>query len=98
MSHLTDAAAHLDNALEHHAAKRYGAVKSSIKSAQSCIERAIDEAAPVAHDPTVNPTAAQGAQTSNGQSPRSFDPEVRRQQDQIQSCQIAYDVRMGFRR
>ncbi len=91
--HLKEAAEHLDMALEHHAAGRYASVKRRIELARTCIERAI-EAAPAAHDPIANPTAATGAQTSNGQQPRSHDPETRRQRDQLRSCEIAYNERL----
>jgi hypothetical protein len=90
---LIEANDHLSVALESHAAGNHSSVKRRIELARGCVQRAID-----GHDPTVNPTAAQGAQTSDGPSdgqsaPRSYDPEVRRQQDQLRSCQIAYDAR-----
>jgi hypothetical protein len=91
---LNEANEHLDQALEHHAAGRHASVKRRIELARTCVQRAVD----AAHDPIANPTAAQGAQTSDGQSPRSFDPEIRRQQDQRRSCQIAYEIRTGVRR
>jgi hypothetical protein len=93
MSHLTDANAHLENALAHHAAGRHAKVRSCIEAAQRCVQRAIDEQ-PTEHDPVANPTAVTGAQVSSGQAPRAFDPEVRSQQDQLGSCQVAYQERM----
>jgi len=86
---LTEASEHLDQALEHHAAGRHASVKRRIELARGCLQRAIDGAL----DAITNPTATQGAQTSDGQAPRSVDPEIRRQQDQLRSCQVAYDAR-----
>ena len=50
-------------------------------------------------DGIANPSGAQGAQGSAGQTagksaPRSFDPNVRRQEDQLASCTFAYNERM----
>ena len=88
--HLHDAVDHLDAALEHHEAGRRNSAKRRIELARACIERAISES----HSAIANPTAATGAQTSNGQQPRSYNPEVRRQQDQLRSCEISYSERM----
>jgi hypothetical protein len=92
---LDEAHGHLDRAIEHHEAGRHSAVKRRIELARGCIQRAIDG---VYQEPTHS--APQGpSQGSAGQTqgtsgpPRSFDPEVRRQQDQMRSCQIAFDVR-----
>ena len=93
MSALLDASRHLSLALEHHDADRYSAARRALKNAQAAVNRALAEAPPAAHDSITNPAAATGAQVSNGQAPRSLDPEIRRQQDQLRSCQIAYDLR-----
>jgi hypothetical protein len=92
MSHLSDAAAHLENALDHHAAGRQSAVKSSIQSAQRCVQRAIEQSN--GHDPAINPTAAMGAQVSNGQSPRDYSPEAIRARDQRRAVDFAYQERL----
>lgn len=95
-SALNDAADHLDQALEHHAAGQHSSVKRRIDLARACIQRAI-ESSPGYQDPT----AAMGAQVSNGQSPRSLDPEAIRQRDQLRGCELAYETRlsqMGVRR
>jgi len=80
MSELTDAAEHLNEALEHHAAGRHASVKKRIELARACIERALGAAA------VANPTKQTGAQGSDGQvtgesagsEPRGFMASVTR--------------------
>jgi hypothetical protein len=100
--HLADANAHLDTALEHQANDRHSAARRSIKDAQRCINRAIDEAGPADHDPIANPTAAAGAQTSNGQQPRNYSPEAIRARDQQVGIDLCFRERQrqmrGFRK
>src|ERR1700743_2640402 len=92
---LTEANEHLDQALEHHAGSRHGSVKSRVELARGCVQRAIEGI----NDAIANPTAAAGAQASGGQSdgksspPRSADPEIRRQRDQLRSCEISFEAR-----
>lgn len=87
--HMNEADGHLEQALEHHAAGRNASVKRRIELARAALERAIE-----AHPSYQDPTAEQGAQTSDGQSPRSLlDPETRRRRDQLESCRIGYEVR-----
>lgn len=94
---LDDANEHLSKALEHHANGHHSSVKRRIELARACIQRAIDGAA------IANPTAAQGAQTSNGQQPRAFlSAEERRLRDQQAGIDLCYRERQrqlqGFRR
>jgi hypothetical protein len=93
MSALTEASSLLAQAVEHHDAGRPGSARRCIKNAQACVDRAIAEAPPEAHDPIANPTAATGAQTSNGQQPRNYSPEAIRARDQLRSVEYAYEVR-----
>ena len=44
-------------------------------------ERALEESGADEHDPVANPSAAMGAQTSAGNTPRSYTPEAIRQRD-----------------
>ncbi|MHB8816556.1 MAG: hypothetical protein ACYDAE_25290 [Steroidobacteraceae bacterium] len=77
-SELTEAAEHLDVALEHHAAGRHSSVKRRVELARACIERALEAAA------AANPTKQTGAQGSDGQvtgesaEPRGFMASVTR--------------------
>lgn len=98
---LEEATDHLDRALEHHSNGRHGAVKRAVQAAQGCIDRALKALKPESHDPVANPTAAQGAQVSNGQSPRAYTAEEIRRRDQLNGCQLGYEARlrqMGARR
>lgn len=94
---LDDANEHLSKALEHHANGHHSSVKRRIELARACIQRAIDGA----NDAIANPTAAQGAQASNGQQPRCYTAEERRQRDQLAGCRLGYDAKIaalrGFR-
>ncbi len=66
----------------------------ALDGAHDSLERSLvepDDYVEPTHDTSAG--AQGGAQTSSGRQPRSLDPEIRRQQDQLRSCQIAYEVR-----
>jgi hypothetical protein len=65
---------------------------SALDAAHDSLERSLSESDEI--NPAANPTAAQGAQVSNGQSPRSYTPEEIRQRDQRTSVDAAYRRRM----
>jgi hypothetical protein len=103
--HAQAAAAHLKRARNAHANGDDAAVQRCHRAAAASLgelDRALDAIGSSlaesndsdGHDPIANPSAAQGAQVSSGRAPRSFDPETRRQQDQLESCRIAHRERM----
>jgi hypothetical protein len=61
-SDLTEAAEHLDRALEHHAAGRHASVKRRIELARAAIGNVLEAQA------VANPTGHTGAQGSDGQT------------------------------
>lgn len=97
------AANELQTAQGHHDAigDSHREVGRRLNSAKRALEKAAGNV-DTTGDSVANPTGAMGAQASNGQQPRSRDPEIRRQQDQLTSCEIAYNVRQeqlrGLRR
>ncbi len=66
---------------------------SALDAAHDSLEHALSESDEI--DPVANPTAAQGAQVSNGQSPRSYTPEEIRARDQRASVDAAYRRRIA---
>lgn len=68
--HLEDANRHLDAAIQHHADGNFHAARYRVGKAKAAVEGALG-AELASPDASVNPTAAQGAQTSDGHSPRS---------------------------
>lgn len=70
------------------------ATRRAIESAQRCVTRAIEAIPEETHDPSINPTAAMGAQTSAGREPRSYTPEEIRQRDQRRAVEAAYNRRI----
>jgi hypothetical protein len=75
--HLEEANRHLDAAIQHHEDGSYHAARYRVGQAKKSVEDALgaELSSPAA---AVNPTAAQGAQTSDGHSPRAADPFVGR--------------------
>ena len=73
--------------------RELAAAHGKLRDAHDAIARSIRDE-PDSHDPITNPTAAQGAQTSNGQSPRGLSPDQIRQRDQLAGCRLGYDARL----
>ena len=82
----TDTRKHLRAALVAH---------DGLTAAHEALERSIQEYTEPTHSPPQGPsqTSAGLTQGTSG-PPRSLDPEIRRQQDQLASCEIAYRERM----
>ncbi len=70
--------------------------RASVTTAADRLSRALapGDGAPGSHDPTINPTAAMGAQVSDGREPRATTPEEIRQRDQLRGCRASYDAEM----
>lgn len=109
--HAATVAGHLQRAQRAHADGDDGAVRRHLRGARSAhekmeeahaqIERSLEEPGSEAHDPITNPSASEGAQASNGQQPRYYTAEERRQRDQLAGCRLGYDAKMrqmGLRR
>jgi hypothetical protein len=75
--HLEDANRHLAAAIEHHEAGSYHAARYRIGQAKKSVDDALGAELSDAAAPS-NPTADQGAQVSDGHSPRGVDPVVSR--------------------
>jgi len=94
---------HSAKALRAHDSDDYSAARNHLRAVlQTCdhlrgaheaLARAL-EPEPESHDPTVNPTAAQGAQVSDGREPRSYTPEEIRMRDQRAAVQACYEARL----
>ncbi len=65
----------------------------ALDSAHDSLERSLVEPDDYI-EPTHDTSGQGGAQVSNGREPRSLDPEIRRQQDQLRSCELAYERRV----
>ncbi len=90
-------AAHVDgdgSATRRHL-REVAAAHAKLRDAHDAIARSIRDE-PDGHDPAVNPSAAMGAQTSAGQSPRDYSPEAIRQRDQRASIEAAYKRRVAL--
>lgn len=94
--HLNDIAAEAKLSGERHTdtASSHSATRRAMEAAQRSLKRAVEEAAPAEHDPVANPTAAMGAQTSNGQSPRDYSPEAIRERDQRRAVEFCHARRL----
>ena len=71
-----------------------------LRGAHEALARAL-EPEPESHDPIANPTAASGAQVSNGREPRSYTAEAIRMRDQRAAVKACYEARLrqlGVRR
>lgn len=91
---------HLSDALDAHASGDHETVAQHLRAAQSAhawlgsahadIESEIEDGI----DPIANPTGAMGAQTSDGQQPRSFSAEEIRARDQRAAVDLGYRERL----
>ncbi len=91
---------HLHNALDAHVYADSDALGKHLRAAErsqdllKAAHRDLEAAIGTGHDPAANPSAAMGAQTSDGQSPRAFTPDQIRQRDQLAGCRAGYEARM----
>jgi len=93
---MIEAREHLDEALGHLDAKRPRSAKRRVELARASIGRALE-----AHPDYTDPTAAQGAQVSDGYEDRAVTAEDIRQREQRAAVDYCYEARMraeGVRR